>query len=145
MTPRSSLTILGLSVAVLAGSMLARPAPVAATASPLLQAAAVPPGDAAIGAKLFMQCRACHTVQRGGANGVGPNLAGVMGAKAGFHPGFKYSDAMAKAQLNWTPATMDAWLKRPSAVVPGTKMSFPGMPNPKARADMIAYLATLKK
>ncbi len=145
MTPRSSLTIMGLSVGVLAASIMGRPAPVAATASPPLQAAAPVRGDAAIGARLFMQCRACHTVERGGANGVGPNLAGVMGAKAGFHPGYKYSEAMAKAQLSWTPATMDAWLKRPSAVVPGTKMSFPGMPNPKARADMIAYLATLKK
>lgn len=146
MTLRVSLSILGLSAITFAACVVGRPTP--SLAAPDTPASALPMpaagGNAATGAKLFIQCRACHTVQRGGTNGVGPNLAGVMGAKVGTHAGYKYSTAMAKAALTWTPATMDAWLKRPAAVVPGNKMAFPGMANPKARADMIAYLQTLK-
>ncbi|MBB5686679.1 c-type cytochrome [Sphingobium boeckii] len=116
----------------------------AAAPLPFMLQAATAKGDPAIGAKLFLQCRACHTINVGGRNGVGPNLAGVMGAKAAFHPGYKYSPAMEKTRITWTAATMDAWLKRPSALIPGTKMMYPGMADPKARANMIAYLATLK-
>lgn len=145
MTLRSSLSVLGLSTLVFAACALGRPTPsVAAVAAPAPVQAAPARGDAAKGARLYMQCRACHTVERGGKNGVGPNLSGVMGAKVGFHPGYNYSPAMARSRLKWTTATMDAWLKRPAAVVPGNKMAFPGMANPQARADMIAYLETLK-
>ncbi|MGF7150398.1 cytochrome c2 [Sphingomonas zeicaulis] len=107
-------------------------------------AAATPAGNAANGAKLFLQCRACHTVAVRGANGVGPNLAGVMGAKAAAKPGYSYSPALKKANLTWDKATMDAWLTRPAKVAPGNKMVFAGMSNPQARADIIAYLGTLK-
>ena len=105
---------------------------------------APPAGDAAKGATLFLQCRACHAVVPGARNGVGPNLAGVVGAKAASVPGYSYSAPLTKAGLKWTPATLDAWLARPSAMVPGNKMTFAGMPDPKARANVIAYLATLK-
>lgn len=108
-------------------------------------AQAAPAGDAAIGAKLFIQCKACHTTEPGGKNLVGPNLSGIMGSKSAAVPGFVFSPAMQKANITWNAATMDPWLKRPSAVVPGTKMVFAGMSNPKQRADMIAYLQTLKK
>ncbi|PVX31583.1 c-type cytochrome [Sphingomonas pokkalii] len=107
-------------------------------------APAAPAGNAATGAKLFLQCRACHTVNPGGANGVGPNLAGVMGAKAASKPGYTYSPALKNAALRWDAATMDAWLTRPAKVAPGNKMAFAGMANPQARADVIAYLGTLK-
>ncbi|PKP91354.1 MAG: cytochrome c family protein [Alphaproteobacteria bacterium HGW-Alphaproteobacteria-16] len=145
MTLRSSLSILGLSTVVFAACALGRPTPsVAAAPAPAPVQAAAVKGNPATGAKLFIQCRACHTVDKGGKNGVGPNLSGVMGAKVAFHPGYNYSPAMARSRLKWTTATMDAWLKRPAAVVPGNKMAFPGMANPQARADMIAYLETLK-
>lgn len=101
-------------------------------------------GDAAQGAKLYAQCRACHTVNRGGANTLGPNLFGIVGSKSALKKGYKYSPALAKANIVWTPARLDAWLKRPAAMVPGTKMAFAGMANPQARANVIAYLAQLK-
>jgi cytochrome c len=101
-------------------------------------------GNAAAGAKQFLACRACHTVQPGGANGVGPNLAGIMGAKAGSKPGFAYSPAMKAANFTWTAAEMDAFLAKPNARLPGNKMAYAGMANAAARRDLIAYLATLK-
>jgi len=107
-------------------------------------AATMPAGNPATGAKLFLQCRACHTVNAGGTQAIGPNLSGVLGAKAASKPGYNYSPALKKANLTWSKPTMDAWLTRPSKLVPGNKMAFAGMPNPQARADMIAYLGTLK-
>lgn len=102
-------------------------------------------GDAAVGARLFLQCRACHTVGAKDKSGVGPNLAGVVGSKAGTKLGYSYSLAMTKSGIVWTPPMLDAFLIRPTAKVPGTKMAFAGIAAPKARADMIAYLATLKR
>jgi cytochrome c len=101
-------------------------------------------GDAATGAKLFVQCRACHTVNVGGRDGVGPNLAGVMGKNAAARTTYTYSAALRNSKIRWTKDSMDNFLKRPSAAVPGNKMGFGGMANPKARADMIAYLETLR-
>lgn len=102
-------------------------------------------GNAALGGKMFLQCRACHTVAAGDRNGIGPNLNSIVNAKAASRAGFTYSPALSKAGIVWTPAKLDAFLTRPSALVPGTKMAFPGIANPKSRADMIAYLATLKR
>ena len=101
-------------------------------------------GDAATGAKLFVQCRACHTVNVGGRDGVGPNLAGVMGKNAASRASYNYSNALKNSKIRWDKQSMDNFLKRPSAAVPGTKMGFGGMPNAKARADMVAYLETLR-
>lgn len=101
-------------------------------------------GDPVRGGKLFLQCRACHTVGAAERNGVGPNLNGVAGAKAASKPGYTFSPALAKSGIVWTGAQLDAFLKRPSALVPGTKMAFPGIAAPQNRADMIAYLVTLK-
>lgn len=115
-----------------------------AAAPPMAAAAPAPQGNAATGAKLFLQCRACHTVAPSAAHTVGPNLAGVMGAKAATRPGYNYSPALKKANLSWDKATMDAWLTRPAKLVPGNKMAFAGMSNPQQRADMIAYLSSLK-
>jgi cytochrome c len=75
---------------------------------------------------------------------VGPNLWGVVGAKAAAKPGYAFSPAMKASGLVWDAATLDAFLARPVAKVPGNKMTFGGMPNAQARRDMIAYLATLK-
>jgi cytochrome c len=105
--------------------------------------AAEPPGHAAHGARLFLQCRACHAVGQGEPAGVGPNLWGVVGAKAGARPGYHYSPALAASGIVWTPETLDQWLTRPTALVPGTNMAFQGVASASARADLIAYLESL--
>ena len=97
-------------------------------------------GDPVAGKKIFMRCVACHAVQPGAGAKMGPNLAGVVGRKSGSAAGFKYSAAMQKAKLTWNEATIDKWLTKPSALVPGTSMAFPGLPNPADRANVIAYL-----
>ncbi|WP_240946645.1 cytochrome c family protein [Novosphingobium sp. ERW19] len=97
-------------------------------------------GDPVAGKKIFMRCVACHAVQPGAGAKMGPNLAGVVGRKAAAAPGFKYSAAMQKAKLKWDDATLDKWLTRPSALVPGTSMAFAGLPNAADRANVIAYL-----
>lgn len=97
-------------------------------------------GDAAAGKKVFMRCVACHAVQPNAGAKMGPNLAGVAGRKAGTAATFRYSAAMKKANLKWDDATLDKWLAKPSAVVPGTSMAFAGLPNPADRANVIAYL-----
>lgn len=97
-------------------------------------------GDPVAGKKIFMRCVACHAVQPGAGAKMGPNLAGVVGRKAAAAPGFKYSAAMQKAKLKWDDATLDKWLTRPSALVPGTSMAFAGLPNAADRVNVIAYL-----
>ncbi len=87
------------------------------------------------------ECSACHTFTKGGANGIGPNLYGIVGDKAFSRPGFSYSGAVkAKAGQPWTPARLSAWLKAPNSYAPGTAMSFAGIKNDQTRADVIAYL-----
>lgn len=105
---------------------------------------AAPAGDAAAGGRAFVQCRACHNVGAKEGDSIGPNLAGVVDAKAGSRHGYAYSPAMAKSGLTWNAATLDRFLTRPGAVVPGTRMAFAGVAAPKTRADLIAYLTTLK-
>lgn len=96
--------------------------------------------DAAKGEAVFKRCMACHTIADGAPARVGPNLHGVVGRTAGTAPGYTYSKAMAASGLTWTPETLDSYLTAPRNVVPGTKMSFPGVPNAAQRADLIAYL-----
>jgi len=100
--------------------------------------------DVNAGKGVFTRCAACHTVNKGGVNGLGPNLFDIVGRKAGSQPDFGYSDAMKKARFAWTPQKLDAYIAHPAAVVPGNRMAFAGIPNAKDRADLIAYLATLK-
>lgn len=98
--------------------------------------------DPAKGKALFaQQCAACHAIASGGPNGVGPDLYGIVGAKAFSAPGFAYSDAVKPhAGKPWTPAMLDDWLKAPMSFAPGTHMAYPGIKNDQMRADMIAYL-----
>lgn len=91
----------------------------------------------------FMQCVACHSV-KAGVNGVGPSLFGVVGRKAGFLPGYTYSDALKTWGKTLDEAELDKWLTAPMQDVPGTKMVFPGMPDAAKRKEVIGYLATLK-
>ncbi len=96
------------------------------------------------GSTLFLQCKACHTATKGGANSVGPNLWGIAGAKAGTRPGYAYSLALTKASITWTPAELDAFLAKPNGKVPGTKMIFFGVKDAAQRKALILYLASLK-
>ena len=98
--------------------------------------------DPEAGAKLFRQCKACHTVEPGGANRVGPNLYGVIDRPVASVDGFKYSSAMRDHGGNWDIERLDAFLEDPRKTVPRTRMSFRGLSDPEDRADMIAYLNT---
>ncbi|AEG48687.1 cytochrome c class I [Sphingobium chlorophenolicum L-1] len=109
-------------------------------ASPALAQA----GDAAKGKAVFARCMACHSVDPG-ANRLGPSLAGVMGRTSGTMAGFAYSPAMKNAKIRWDAKTLDAFLAKPTAKVPGSKMIFAGLPNPADRANLIAYLARATK
>lgn len=118
--------------------------PAASSAPPAAQSydlnALLAKADVAEGKVLFLQCRACHSVEAGGPNKVGPNLHGVFGRKAGLAPGYLYSDALGKSDIVWTPATLDEWLARPSDFLPGNRMVFVGISDPQDRANLIAYL-----
>ena len=92
------------------------------------------------GQLLYMVCKACHDVEAGLPHKVGPNLSGMFGREAGTAEGFKYTDAMVKSGIVWTPETMDAWLKQPGALVPGNGMAFAGIANDADRASLIAWL-----
>ena len=91
----------------------------------------------------FAQCISCHSVKPG-VNGVGPSLHGVVGRKAGTLPGYAYSSALKGWGKTLDEAELDRWLTAPMKDVPGTKMVFPGIPDPARRKAVIDYLATLK-
>lgn len=97
-------------------------------------------GDPVKGAEIFKKCTSCHTIASGAANGIGPNLYGVMGKKHGHVAGFGYSSGMMAMPGVWDWAAMDAWLKSPKKYVEGTKMSFAGLSNAEDRASLIRYI-----
>ncbi len=100
-------------------------------------------GDAAHGEQLFKQCKICHSIGPNAKAGVGPEQNGVYGSKAGARAGYNFSAAMKEAGekgLVWNDANLDKFLENPKALVPGTKMVFPGLKNEKDRQDVIAYL-----
>ena len=96
--------------------------------------------DAAAGEKVFAKCAACHTINQGGANGIGPNLWATMGKPHGHVAGFAYSDALKGKPGNWDWTNMDAWLKSPRKYADGTKMTFAGLGKAEDRANLMAYL-----
>ena len=96
-------------------------------------------GDPAAGQKIFVKCQACHSLDAG-TNKVGPSLHGLIGRHSASIDSFSYSPAMKSANVTWDPATLDKYLTNPRAMVPGTKMLFPGLPKPEDRANLIAYL-----
>lgn len=96
--------------------------------------------DLANGQRTFALCRSCHTINEGGMNMTGPNLHGVFGRTVGTVEKFNYSDGVKAAGFKWDAAHMDKWLTDPKADIPGTRMTFMGVKDPKARTDLIAYL-----
>jgi cytochrome c len=112
---------------------------VAAAAAFALPAHAQDAGDAAKGKQIFTRCQACHSLDAG-TNKLGPSLHGLVGRPSGSIEGFNYSDAMKNAHLTWDQATLDKYLSGPKALVPGTKMVFPGLPKEEDRLNVIAYL-----
>ncbi len=125
-------------------------APAAAPAAPVAVAAdntdtltgvklAAYTGDAAKGEAAFATCKTCHAIEAG-VNKIGPSLHGVVGRPAGTIAGFTYSTANKGSGITWTPEKLFQYLEGPQRIVPGTKMSFTGFPDPQKRADVIAYL-----
>ena len=100
-------------------------------------------GDAAKGAAVFVQCRACHQIGEGAKDRVGPRLNGIFGRKAGAIDGFRYSKSMKRAAadgLIWSETTLEAYLENPKALVSKTTMNFRGVKDTQERADLLAYL-----
>ena len=117
----------------------------ALTAALVWAGSAYAEGDAAKGEAVFRQCKVCHAVGPGAKAGVGPEQNGVVGSKAGTRPGYSYSAAMKEAGEKgtvWTEENLDKYLENPKALVPGTKMVYPGLKKPEDRQNVIAYLKT---
>ncbi|MBX5452816.1 MAG: c-type cytochrome [Acidobacteriia bacterium] len=127
----------------------AAPAPAAETAKPAgPEIPAIEPylanADVAVGKqKVESLCGICHSFNKGGAPKIGPNLYDIVNAKRAHEAGFAYSEGLAKLGGTWTYENLNHWIYDPRAVVPDTKMIFPGIKNTKERADVIAYLRTL--
>jgi cytochrome c len=115
---KSSAPALGAALALVAGLCQAAPDPVH-------------------GEEVYARCLACHALA---TNRVGPRHCGLIGRRAGTVPGFDYSPAMKRSGLVWNEKTLDRFLANPLKVVPGTAMTYDGVPDRKDRADLIAYL-----
>lgn len=123
--------MLKLEVAALCGVLLAFASPAHAQ-------------DAAAGKRVFNKCMVCHSIGPGAANKVGPELNGLIGRHSGSVPGYSYSDANKNSGIIWTEDEFAKYIKNPRAVVPGTKMAFPGIQDDKQIADLTAYLKSFK-
>jgi cytochrome c len=99
--------------------------------------------DVAHGKQVAARCQQCHDLSKGGPNLIGPNLWDIVNRPRASHPGFDYSSAMSAKHDPWTYANLFIYLKLPAAYVPGTKMTFAGIPSDKDRTDLIGYLRTL--
>ncbi len=97
-------------------------------------------GDAVKGKTVFQRCAICHNAQKDGGNGLGPNLFGIVGRKAGTAPGFSYSAAMTVRASPGRRTSSPAYVTHPAAVVPGNRMAFAGIGNPAQVSDVVRYL-----
>lgn len=130
----------GFEVAVQEAPAAGSPAAAAAPAKPIAEVMAS--ANAANGPAVFRQCQACHNATKGGPNGAGPNLYGVVNRPHGGSPGFNYSAAMkGKSADPWSFEALFAFLASPRTAVPGTTMSFAGIRSEQQRADLLAWLA----
>ncbi len=115
---------------------------IVATAAWAGSAAVAVAGDAAAGEKIFTQkCKVCHQIGEGAKNLVGPELNGLIGRKTDSVPNYNYSEANKNAGITWDEATLKQYLLNPKAMIPGTKMIFPGLPKEADRDNIVAYLA----
>ena len=105
-------------------------------------AATVRADEVADGQSAFAACSACHSID--GKDGLGPHLNGVIGRKSGSVAGFNYSPAMKRANIVWDAQNLEKFLADPQQDVPGNRMPFSGLSDATKRADIAAYLATLK-
>ena len=101
-------------------------------------------GDAKKGAQLIVICQACHTFDKGGDDGIGPNLFGVAGRKPASRASYSYSAALKAVTFKWSDDKLKAWVMGPAKLVPGTKMTFAGFNDPAKADNVVAYLDTLK-
>ena len=101
-------------------------------------------GDATRGEQKFVECAACHSVERG-VNNVGPSLAGIFSRQSGSLSDFRYSAAMRKAGITWTPQALEEFIADPQKSVPANRMPYAGLSDAAARADLIAYLEKATK
>lgn len=108
-------------------------------AAGLLLASAAHAQNAQRGQKLFEECAACHSIERG-VNGVGPSLAGMLGRKAGENPEFRYSPALRRSGITWNVEKLGEFVADPQKVIPDNRMPYSGMPDAGSRADLLAYL-----
>lgn len=99
--------------------------------------AALAAGDPRAGESIYPRCQACHALAY---DRVGPRHCGLLGRRAGSVPGFAYSPAMRRSKLVWSERTLDRFLADPPGTVPGTTMTYAGVPDPRERADLIAWL-----
>ncbi len=97
-------------------------------------------GDVSHGEKVFKKCAACHLINKGGENKIGPALYGIIGRKVASKEDYKYSKAMAEYNKNWTFEEMNGYLRKTQSYIKGTKMAFAGLRNDKDRASVILYL-----
>lgn len=106
-------------------------------------AALLATADIGKGEKAFRKCAACHTVEEGGANKIGPNLYAILNKDKGAVDGFSYSSALVNKGGNWGYSNLDEFIKKPSTYIKGTKMSFAGIRKADERANLIAYLRSI--
>jgi cytochrome c len=98
--------------------------------------------DVAKGQQVSQRCQQCHDLSKGGPDKIGPNLWGIIGRPRASRSSFSYSSAMSSSHAPWMFERLFRYLKSPQAVVPGTKMSFAGLPSAQDRIDLIAWLRT---
>lgn len=99
--------------------------------------------DVAKGKQISQKCQQCHDLSKGGPDKIGPNLWGIVNRPRASRSSFSYSSAMSSSHEPWTYDRLFVYLKSPQAVVPGTKMTFAGLPSAQDRIDLLSYLRTL--